>query len=331
MSAARQEAIELRKRIDRGNDPAGQKRERRDAATIADLIDRYTRDHLPTMSQDPKRIADEKKKLEMIRTALVSTTKVADIHSGDIQEMHRRITETRGPVRANRVLVGCQQNVFNVAGVIGWRGFCLGAMLCKAIHARASNATARKAANGFSIQTELERIAKRLQNIRQSHAAKNRESDARQRIACGWSCCQGADHKRRCGLNGQSFTNPGFGRSHLRTPSRRRNIEFPLAPPAIELVERLRKDRAKSATWLFPGQTPGEPVTTLDHLWTFVIADAQLAPDEQGRAARVYDLRHSFASVGAGAGLGLPIIGKLLGHNNARTTAEICASSPTIR
>ena len=35
---------------------------------------------------------------------------------------------------------------------------------------------------------------------------------------------------------------------------------------------------------------------------------------------RFHDLRHSFASVGAGAGLSLPIIGKLLGHTQAATT-----------
>jgi integrase len=37
---------------------------------------------------------------------------------------------------------------------------------------------------------------------------------------------------------------------------------------------------------------------------------------------RIHDLRHTHASVGAGAGLGLPIIGKLLGHTNATTTAR---------
>lgn len=35
---------------------------------------------------------------------------------------------------------------------------------------------------------------------------------------------------------------------------------------------------------------------------------------------RVHDLRHSFASFGAGEDMGLPIIGKLLGHKNVRTT-----------
>lgn len=37
---------------------------------------------------------------------------------------------------------------------------------------------------------------------------------------------------------------------------------------------------------------------------------------------RIHDLRHSFASVGAGMGEGLPIIGKLLGHRTPATTAR---------
>jgi integrase len=36
--------------------------------------------------------------------------------------------------------------------------------------------------------------------------------------------------------------------------------------------------------------------------------------------ARLYDCRHTFASLGAGGGLSLPIIGRLLGHTQARTT-----------
>lgn len=37
---------------------------------------------------------------------------------------------------------------------------------------------------------------------------------------------------------------------------------------------------------------------------------------------RLHDLRHSFASVGAGTGHGLPVIGKLLGHATPATTAR---------
>jgi integrase len=35
---------------------------------------------------------------------------------------------------------------------------------------------------------------------------------------------------------------------------------------------------------------------------------------------RIHDLRHSFASVAAGTGMSLPMIGKLLGHTQASTT-----------
>jgi integrase len=35
---------------------------------------------------------------------------------------------------------------------------------------------------------------------------------------------------------------------------------------------------------------------------------------------RLHDFRHSFASVGVGDGMGLPVIGKLLGHSQAATT-----------
>jgi integrase len=37
---------------------------------------------------------------------------------------------------------------------------------------------------------------------------------------------------------------------------------------------------------------------------------------------RLHDLRHSFASVGAAGGLSLPVIGALLGHKHAATTAR---------
>lgn len=35
---------------------------------------------------------------------------------------------------------------------------------------------------------------------------------------------------------------------------------------------------------------------------------------------RLHDLRHSFASIAASEGMGLPIIGKMLGHTQASTT-----------
>lgn len=46
---------------------------------------------------------------------------------------------------------------------------------------------------------------------------------------------------------------------------------------------------------------------------------------------QIHDLRHSFASMGAGASLGLTIIGKLIGHTQAATTARYSRLADPLR
>lgn len=59
-----------------------------------------------------------------------------------------------------------------------------------------------------------------------------------------------------------------------------------------------------------------KPRTDLKRPWRAVTRRAKL------EGLRIHDLRHSFASVGAGGGMGLPIVGKLLGHADQATTAR---------
>lgn len=65
---------------------------------------------------------------------------------------------------------------------------------------------------------------------------------------------------------------------------------------------------------IIAGVKDGAPRADLKKPWAAVTRAAGL------RGVRIHDLRHSFASFGAGASLGLPIIGKLLGHTQAATT-----------
>jgi integrase len=62
------------------------------------------------------------------------------------------------------------------------------------------------------------------------------------------------------------------------------------------------------------GAKDGAPRADLKKPWAAVCRAAGL------EGVRLHDLRHSFASFGAGASLGLPIIGKLLGHSQPATT-----------
>jgi integrase len=64
------------------------------------------------------------------------------------------------------------------------------------------------------------------------------------------------------------------------------------------------------------GAKDGAPRADLKKPWIAVSRAAGL------EGVRIHDLRHSFASFGAGASLGLPIIGKLLGHSQPSTTAR---------
>jgi integrase len=65
---------------------------------------------------------------------------------------------------------------------------------------------------------------------------------------------------------------------------------------------------------IIAGAKDGASRADLKKPWAAVCRAAGL------EGVRLHDLRHSFASFGAGASLGLPIIGKLLGHSQAATT-----------
>jgi integrase len=106
---------------------------------------------------------------------------------------------------------------------------------------------------------------------------------------------------------------PGYWIKPSSHVKQRKIHKLPLNPAAIELVDQLRQKR--DGNWVFPGDKPGEHLTQLWRVWTFIRRQTGL-----GKDARLYDLRHTFASVGAGGGLSLPIIGRLLGHTQPRTT-----------
>ena len=72
--------------------------------------------------------------------------------------------------------------------------------------------------------------------------------------------------------------------------------------------------RIESNPHIIAGAKDGAPRADLKKPWVAVCRAAGL------EGLRLHDLRHSFASFGAGASLGLPIIGKLLGHSQAATT-----------
>jgi integrase len=86
-----------------------------------------------------------------------------------------------------------------------------------------------------------------------------------------------------------------------------------LNAPALAVLATL----PRIGSYVLPGDDPEKPRHDLKKIWAAVSRRAELG------GVRIHDLRHTFASVGAGGGLGLPIVGRLLvGHTQAATTAR---------
>lgn len=91
-----------------------------------------------------------------------------------------------------------------------------------------------------------------------------------------------------------------------------------LGRAAIDLLAAL----PRTSAYVIPGAPRRDPAgaavdaprTDLKKPWARVQAHAGLA------GVRLHDLRHSFAATGAGSGLGLQLVGRLLGHASPSTT-----------
>lgn len=82
--------------------------------------------------------------------------------------------------------------------------------------------------------------------------------------------------------------------------------------PALVVIQNHRR----LGPYVICGNDTSRPRTDLKRPWQLICAHARL------EGVRIHDLRHTFASIGVGASLGLPIVGKLLGHSQPQTTAR---------
>lgn len=85
-----------------------------------------------------------------------------------------------------------------------------------------------------------------------------------------------------------------------------------LSAPALAILNGLER----TGPYVVPGDDPAKPRPDLKRPWDAITKRAGLD------GVRLHDLRHTYVSFGAGGGLALPIIGRLLGHTQTATTAR---------
>jgi integrase len=104
-------------------------------------------------------------------------------------------------------------------------------------------------------------------------------------------------------------------RGVLRLPDSKTGKKVVFLPSAaVEILTNLPRIGAFVIAGESAGTKREKPRADLKRPWRAICKRAGVA------GVRIHDLRHTFASVGVGGGLGLPAIGSLLGHTNAATT-----------
>jgi integrase len=117
-TTARKEASRLKALIDQGRDPLAERRERRAAPVVRDLIERWRTDHAPRL-RPRNRVENERLARQWIEPAL-GGVKVDRLTYADIDRLHRRITAAGTPYRANRV-IAMLSKMLSLSIRWGWR------------------------------------------------------------------------------------------------------------------------------------------------------------------------------------------------------------------
>jgi integrase len=317
--AARAQAKVILGEVSRGHDPAAEKTVERATPTVAELADRFMTEHVePKLKPGTAALYGI-----IIRTIVkpeLGATKADKLGRAAVAKLHGKLAST--PVHANRAMTALA-SMYSFAG----RG---GIVPEDFNPVRKIDKYREQRRERFLTTEELERIG-----------AAIREGET---TGIPWEVDESAPNARHLVKPENRFTRiDPYAAAALRllmfTGARLREIlhlkwenvdlergllfladsktgkkTIVLNAPAMEVLASLRRLGVYVIASTSVGTADERPRHDLHRPWAAVANRAGLD------GVRLHDLRHSFASFGAAGGLGLPIIGKLLGHARASTT-----------
>jgi integrase len=292
-TAAREEAKRLKREIDGGADPIGEEEAVRAAPSMADLCARFLEEYVPR-----KRPATQRDYRQQIGTDIlpaIGKMKVAAVTFADVDSLHRKISK-RAPTHANRVLA-LFSRMFTMA--IRW-----GMRPDNPVKGIERNMEGKR--QRYASPAELARLSAALAELRDQGAAN----------AVRLMLLTGARRGEVLAARWKDFDLPaGVWTKPASATKQKRIHTIPLSDAARQLLGKMQDEADDSAVYLFPARrTPYR--LDIDDAWATLRKAANI-PD-----VRLHDLRHTYASVLASAGLSLPVIGALLGHATPVTTAR---------
>jgi integrase len=315
---ARKAAAEMLATVRLGGDPAQEKIERRASVTVGQLIDLFDAQYVGPMLK-PGTIASHRIALERLRRAH-GTLKATALTRAHVTTLHFRMADR--PYAANRA-AAVWSKAFAWAAGVG---------LIPAGHnpVKGIKKYREQGRERFLTTEELARLGDRLregETVGLPYSVDETKPTAKH--------APKVDHRR---VKLDRFATAAI-RLLILTGARLREIlhtkweqidverglifladsktgkkPLYLSAAAQEVLADI--PRIEGNPHVIAGAKDGAPRSDLKKPWAAVSRAAGL------EGVRIHDLRHSFASFGAGASLGLPIIGKLLGHSQPATTAR---------
>jgi integrase len=293
---ARSEALRFLGLKATGKDPASERDRHKGVITVAELGARFLADYVPEHCK-LSTSREYRRAVELFINPALGRHHISDVQRADVACFHQALRDRR--YQANRAL-GVLSKMMNLAEEWGLRPY--GSNPCR--HVTKFRELKRER---YLTLEELHRLGTALTDAQASQTESPFVI-----AAVGLLILTGARLGEILTLR-WDFVD--LENRVLRLPDSKTGAKLIyLNDAAIKLLRAMPS--LDGNQHVIAGQRPGSHLVELQKPWRRIRTKAKL-PD-----VRIHDLRHSFASVAAGMGMSLPMIGKLLGHSQPATTAR---------
>lgn len=309
--AARTEAQRLLGLIADNKDPAEMKADAEKNITVAELCDLYMAEGVATkkastLAMDRSRIESHVKPLlGRQRIGIVTRAHVErfmlDVANGKTAKDEKRGFRKRAIVRGGKGVATRTVGLLGAIFTFAERRALIASNPCRGVKRFPDGRSER-----FLAPAELARLGETLAAAEQGGVNPNAIAAVRLLVLTG---C------RKNEILSLKWEYIDWDRACLRLPDSKTGAKVvTLGAPALELLSSL--PRIEGNPYVLPATTEARYFIGLQKVWEGLREKADL------HGVRLHDLRHSFASVGMDARMGLPIVGKLLGQRDPKSTAR---------
>ncbi len=288
--------------VAQGGDPGGQRQERRRGPTVVQLCERYVREHAEPYKK-PSSLIEDRRLIEKRVIPALGQKQVHAITRDDVSRIHGGLRST--PYEGNRTLALISK-MLALAEQWGLRPD--GSNPCR--HVKKFREAKRER---FLSIDELARLGEALAQAERDGTAMS-SVIAAIRLLLFTGC-------RLSEILTLRWNEVDLANARLRLGDSKTGAKAIYLPaPALEILAGI--PRHGDNPFVIAGRKPSTHLVNLTKPWHRIRKLAGLSD------VRLHDLRHTFASAGAAAGLSLPMIGKMLGHTQAATTQRYAHLAP---